>query len=173
MTLSFFLHLHCLIFSVFPWGKPTVCFRGVSPQEVQFFCVFWRVVLCCFSGLELRNTGAKWQGGREAVVWDNLCVGIGREGRLTNRTCENSRCRGVQRVADTDWVSQDELSPLRELRWGGAGDQLRLPEGLPAPESPHSPPSLLWHLHIFSSYGICPQPPGNIRAGTQGLSCQM
>lgn len=103
----------------------------------------------CFSSSELRNTGAIWQGG-EAAVWDKLCVGVEREGRLTNRACESSGQRGAQQVAGTPWMSQDEGSPLRGLR----GYQLRVAQGLPAAESlTHSPPSLLWQLHISSSHG--------------------
>lgn len=71
-----------------------------------------------------------------------------REGRLTNRTCENSRQSGVQQVADIHWLSQDEVSPLRELKWSGGGDQLRLAEDLPGAESPHTRHPLYFGISI-------------------------
>lgn len=111
---SFFLHLHCLIFCVFPWGKPTVFAptSEVSPPRKFSPSV-------CFGGwlppLQFLWPGAKKHRGhlarRGGRVWGDLCVGVEREGRLTNRTCENSRQRGVQRVADIHWVSQGEVSP--------------------------------------------------------------
>lgn len=153
MTLSFFPPLHCLIFCL-SLGKtrcPCSHLRGGAPQETLSLCVFWRLVAT--AGL-----GAKEHRGhlerRQAAVWDNLCVGVGREGRLTNRTWEQSRWRAAQRGADVPWVSQGTHRCHCQGSSVGCGGGLA--GGLPGAESPHT-----HHLLCFG-ISISPHPMGYV-----------